>query len=177
MWWAPLLIWTSQESHLEPFQSSYRSQDQLFKQLSVIIKCMASERKLVRVVKSRKPPKGKSAMNKKLLEDRCQCPQSGVFHIIMSWEAALLEWSSWSRRRTLKLHRILLLITWTKKKPSGGKLCGHLKQTELFDLIEHQYVWRTDGEASTPRTPHPLSSLVLGVWWCGAVLLSVDLLL
>ena len=132
MWWAPLLIWTSQESHLEPFQSSYRSQDQLFKQLSVIIKCMASERKLVRVVKSRKPPKGKSAMNKKLLEDRCQCPQSGVFHIIMSWDAALLEWSSWSRRRTLKLHRILLLITWTKKKPSGGKLCGHMKQKSFL---------------------------------------------
>ena len=39
-WKGPLLILTSQECHLEPFQSSYRFQDQLCKQLFVSIKCM-----------------------------------------------------------------------------------------------------------------------------------------
>ena len=41
IWTSALLIWGSQESHLELFQSSYTSQDQLYKQLFESIKCMA----------------------------------------------------------------------------------------------------------------------------------------
>ena len=52
----------------------------------------------------------------KLLEDRCQCPQSSVFSITMGWEAAMQDTSPCSRRSTSKLDRSLLLITWTKKK-------------------------------------------------------------
>ena len=88
------LIWNthlSQPQTLQggPFQSSYRSQYKLHKQLLVSRKCVAqlchfhdqekntklspaAERKLLRMIKSQ-PSKSKSAMNQKLLEDKWQC--------------------------------------------------------------------------------------------------------
>ena len=44
IWKSILLTWTSQESHLEPFQSSNMSQEQMYKQLFLSIKNMAQLR-------------------------------------------------------------------------------------------------------------------------------------
>ena len=112
----------------------------------------------------------------KLLEDRCQCPQPGVFYINISWEAAMLERSSWSRRGTLKLNWSLLLITWTKKKPSRGKLCGHVKQKLrcLTTMSSNMF----GGEKVRPltlKTPDLLSSMEPLVLCVRAALLPVDM--
>ena len=74
-----------------------------------------------------------------------------VFYINMSWEAAVLERSSWSRHSTLKLDWSLLLITWTKKKPSGGKTLVIWTNTQMFDHNEQQCVSRREGEAFNPK--------------------------
>ena len=98
IWKSSLLIWTSRESHLEPFQSSYRSQDQLRKQLFISIKSLPRSGR-----RRQKLPKSRSAINEKLLEDSCQCPQSSAFCIDINWEAAFQERSPCSRQSTLKL--------------------------------------------------------------------------
>ena len=48
---------------------------------------------------------------------------------------------------------------------------------ELCGQNEQQYVWRREGEAFNRKKPNLLSSMVLVVLCCGAVLLPVDLLL
>ena len=164
-------------------QSSYSSEDQLYKQLFVSIKCMAQlchchHQKTQTITccweKTGQDVKSQTKATKKQ-EDSCQCSQSSVFYINMSWEAAVQERSSWSRCRTLKLDWSLLLITWTKKKTFWRKtLWSEETNTELFDHNEQQYVWRRDGEAFNPKL---LSGTVLVVSCCGAVVLSVDLLI
>ena len=88
------------ESHLEPFQSSCRSQTTIckYKVHSTVVSLPQSGRNtnchlllrehLVRMVKSQ-PKTTKRQVS--LLEDSCQCPQSSVFYINMSWEAAVLK--------------------------------------------------------------------------------------
>ena len=121
---------------------------------------------------NQKPPKSRSAVNKKL-DDSCQFPHTSVFSINTSWEAAVQERSSWSRRNTLKLDWSLLLITWTKKKPFWRKtLWSEETNTELSDHNEQQYVWRRGGEAFNSKNTkatvrHSAGSIML--WGCCAV--------
>ena len=66
-----------------------------------------------------------------------------------------VERSSWSRSRTLKLDWCCCWWHGQRNKPSGGKLFGHMTLKLLFGHNEHQYVWRTEGEAFRPKNTTP----------------------
>lgn len=135
-----LLTWTSQESLLEPFQTSNRSQDQPCKQLFVwpfvtaIIRkkhklSAAAERKLVRMVKSQ-PRTTKKQFCNELEAAGTQVPvfTASMLSITRDWEVAVQEGSHCLRSGTFRHDWSLLLIAWTKIRPSGGKFCDQIKQ-------------------------------------------------
>ena len=107
-------------------------------------------------------------MNEKLLGDRRQGPQSSVVlhqHELRGCRARKKP----SRRGILKLDWSFLPIIWTKKKPSGGKPCGQIKQKKV--VVDQQYVWRTEDEAfhpknTTPTVQHGGDTIML--WGCGS---------
>ena len=108
------------------------------------------------------------------MKHRCQCPQSSLFYITMGWEAAMQEGSPCSRSGTLRLEWSLLLITWTKKRPSGGKFCGQMKQKFSYLATMTRDMFGGDKvRPLTPRTPYLPSSVVV-VLCSGPVLLPVN---
>ena len=115
---------------------------------------------------NQKPPSSKSSVDYNVQEHSCQCSQSSVFCNNMSWEAAVQERSSWSRRNTLKLDWSLLLITRTKKNTFWRKtLWSHETKTELFDYNEQKYVWREveafNSKNTIPAVRHGAGSIML----------------
>lgn len=117
---------TTTNSHMEPFQGRYRSQDQVCKHVQVQSVwnssgkhklSAAAEKKLIGIIKSQ------SCWNSGV------CVHTPVCFTSLWTEAAVQEESSCSRCSTLKTHgSFLLMINRTKKKPSGGKFCGPMKQ-------------------------------------------------
>ena len=107
----------------------------------------AAERKLLWWSRlNQKPPKTKSVMNQKLLEDRCTIPQSGVLYINLSWEAAVL---------TEPLDPDTEPWSWTEVACwSHGQRRNPLEEN-LFCHNEHQRVWRREVEAFTPENTTP----------------------
>ena len=138
------------------------------KQLFITIDCMAklshcqdsgrkhklspaAERGLVRVVKSQKTPKSKPAMNYKLLEDRRQYQQSA--EKLPARKEPLLQIQHLKSRLLLKS---FLLITWTRKKPSVGKLCCQMEQKiNCLVIMSSSLFWMREGKAFNPENTIP----------------------
>ena len=102
-------------------------------------------------------------------------------HATIGWEAAVQERSPGSRHGTLKLNWSLLLSTWTKKKPSGGKiLCSVDTKIYLFGRNEQLYVWWREGEAWNSKNPistvkHDAGSIIaVGMFSCQWICCSKD---
>lgn len=79
-------------------------------------------------------------------------------------EADVQERSPCPRYSTLELHWSFLLITWTKKKLFGGKLCDQMEQrlSCLAPMTSNMF----GGEQGRPlslRTPYLLSNIMVVV--------------
>ena len=140
--------WKSQECHLDPFQSSYRPQDQLFKQLFVSISFVAQ---------------------------LCHCHHQGEnvnYHLLLRE-----NWSGWSRVKEKKKHQKAGL-QWTRSCWKTGvsvhsrdlkvRLKSLLLITWTKNLLEQSSVVRW--KKNTAK--HGSDSIML--WGC---LLPVDLVL
>lgn len=93
------------------------------------------------------PPKGRYVMNWKLLEHRCQCPQSSVLHC--------------HGLRSCHTRRKPLLQKW--------HLNAGLKHV-IFGQNDQKFVWRKKGEVLERHTH-------CQAWCSGPVLLTVELVL
>ena len=133
-----LLIWTSQESHLHPCQSSYRSQDQLHQQLFVDIKCMAHLENTITCCWENTGQDGQESTTnyqRVSLQWIRSCWKTGV-----SVRSQVRLTSTWAERLLYKKEVLdpdgapyssTEVCCWShgqRKKPSGRKLCGHMKQ-------------------------------------------------
>ena len=165
------LVDMNMNSHSHTFTSTQQVRVQI--STSTITCCLEKTALMVKI--QPKTSKTKSAMNQKLLEDRCPSLQSGMLYTNMSWEAALLltepldpdtepwswtEVSCWSHGWRKTLWRETLWSHETKV---------------LFDHSEHQYVCREKVKTLTQRTPHLLSSRVLEEFYWKSLTLLLTL--
>ena len=161
-----LLIWTSQVRHLEPFHSSFRSSINCTATVcdNKVQLCRCHHQMIICCWK--RTQHSTRNHQKPSLHSVRSCWKIGVRVQSQVCQPELrgccADRTSWYRHRTLKLDWSVLLITWTEKKHSGGKRIR--PQSASICLEERRW--------SLHHREHHTK-----MFYCGAVLLPVDLLL
>ena len=186
IWKSPILIWTSQGSHLEPFKSSYRSNNHLYTQLFVSIKCMVqlcqwSNQKTQTVSccwenTGQDGQESTTEHQKASLQWIRSCWKTGVgVHSRVCFTSTWAERLLWKKEALASdgaLSSSTEVCCWPhgqRKKLSRGKLCGQMnKKLSCLTTLSSNMFGGEKVRPLTARTSYLLSSMVLVVQYHAA---------